>query len=1226
MTAGDDRVVDSETEVDGIIADFLEAVDSGQRVDRQEWLRRHPHAADALAEFFTDQDGFAGRLAPLKQCLGGEEGVDDLVLPEVGTLVGNYELLEEIARGGMGVVFKARQINLNRLVALKMILRGASSSGAEQERFRQEAEAVARLDHPHIIPIYDIDTWENQPYFSMRFIEGGSLAQWIVAFKGRMVDGKPSFVATAKFMTKVGRAVHFAHQRGILHRDLKPGNILLQPDPATPGDLGHAVPFVADFGLAKCQERATPAADCSRPRATPAMPSLTQTGTAVGTPSYMAPEQVPGASGTQVQTTASDVYSLGAVIYELISGEPPFRAATVTETLQNVVTQPAKPPRRLNDRIPADLEAICLKCLEKDPARRYDSAESLAADLERFSQGRPIEARPIGRIRRVWRWSRQQPALAAACAVAILGLVSAAVLSGLFAYSESQGRAALEKAAGELELALKEQSKLARERQDALLDAQTQRLLAEQNHRKAHQAAEDFYVRFSASVLSKLPGQQPAQKEMLTSALKYFQEFLELKGDDPALRLDLARTCVRIANINSLMGLHDEAFAYYARAIAGADELLREDVSHREARRWKAAACQNRAVLLVTMDRHREALQSDSTAAGLYRALVQDGPNDLEVRQHLAALLSNMGDLYRSMRQFDRAQECLQEARTTLEPLLEKDSRHAPYKEIEGTILVNLGVVHQALGKKDESLACFQQAGAIYDDLAKRFRTDQHFLQLYATNLCRIAVPLNNRGRSKEGVPLLEKSKAILDALIRENPSVPSCLVDWAITSRALGNFYRSRKEFARALEIYKEVQLRLQDENAQRIGGAAIHRELAEILYVQAAVYLKQKDAVTALQCVDRSLELRRQKINLELPFQDRQALGAAMALRGEILAEQGKLDDASDAIRAAIVSTGENTDSAPTVPSYIHDLHDEYKLLVKVQKEKDPAAALRSAQQAQDHFTKLVGKHPDVPLLRHTLARILIDHGVDLRQQNQLPESRVRLEKGIVEFERILIAEPGGTLAELAHAHFQLGLTLGKLGEGNLAIDQYEKACGQQKEVVKVSPGPQADSSLGTYLNNLGLAYKRRGNLTAAEKTLRLAIFHQRRALEGNPQSLGTRQYLSDHLGNLVSVLRAGGKMADAVTITLERQQLWPDQPQQLFDVARDLGYCANYLAEGNKKLLTADQREQDRVADLAVAALRLAVAAGYSDWRAIDEHAAFRVVRTRPGFQHVAKQLRK
>jgi WD40 repeat protein/tRNA A-37 threonylcarbamoyl transferase component Bud32 len=329
---------------------------------------------------------------------------------EVGARFGDYELIRKIAQGGMGVVFKARQKTLNRMVALKMILAGQLATEAEVQRFRAEALAAAQLDHPGIVPIYEVGEHAGQHYFSMGFVEGDSLA-------ARAKDGPLPPREAAGLMEQVARAVGYAHQQGIIHRDLKPANVLLDRD---------GRPKVTDFGLARMVASES---------------HLTVSGQVVGTPSYMPPEQAAG-KGESVGP-AADVYALGAALYCLLTGRPPFQAATVMETLKQVLEQEPVPPRQLNAAVPPDLETICLKCLQKEPTRRYASAEAVAADLAHFLAGEPIRARPVGRVERLWRWCRRNPALASATGLAAAALVAVTVLSITFAVSQFRSKAEL---------------------------------------------------------------------------------------------------------------------------------------------------------------------------------------------------------------------------------------------------------------------------------------------------------------------------------------------------------------------------------------------------------------------------------------------------------------------------------------------------------------------------------------------------------------------------------------------------------------------------------------------------------------------------------------------------------------------------------------------------------------------------------------------------------------
>ncbi len=296
----------------------------------------------------------------------------------IGETFGEYELLEEVARGGMGVIYKAKHRKLNRITAIKMILSGRFSSADQLQRFHIEAEAAAKLDHPNIVPVYEIGDVDGQAFFAMKYIDGGSLADGIQQFRDRPRDA-------VKLLATVARGVHHAHQRGVLHRDLKPANILVDQS---------GEPLITDLGLAKH---------------TGDQGKLTNTGAVLGTPSYMPPEQ---ASGSPMITTAADVYSLGAIMYELLTGEPPYRGSSAIGIVMQVLDGSPELPHRRFAAVDRDLELICMKCLEREPSARYETAADLAKDLEAWLAGESISLKPPTMLAQAGRWLRQNRRLA----------------------------------------------------------------------------------------------------------------------------------------------------------------------------------------------------------------------------------------------------------------------------------------------------------------------------------------------------------------------------------------------------------------------------------------------------------------------------------------------------------------------------------------------------------------------------------------------------------------------------------------------------------------------------------------------------------------------------------------------------------------------------------------------------------------------------------------------
>jgi hypothetical protein len=406
---------DKEAALELIYTEFVIREQLGQKVSPADWYARFPEWQRDLEQLFEVHravhpgqaaDHTITRVSP-----------PDAAGPRAQTIgpgfpIGNYELLDEIGRGGMGVVYRARQKGLDRAVALKLILAGAYCQPDVRARFRTEAEAAARLQHPNIVQIHEVGEQDGLPYMSLEFVDGGSLADHLdgTAFPSRKA---------AELIQTLAKAMDYAHQRGVVHRDLKPANILLQ----NPNHKDHeehkekiekgvggltassswcslwftsCIPKITDFGLAKLLDQDK---------------GHTQSGAIVGTPRYMAPEQAQSKS-TEIGPLA-DVYALGAILYELIAGRPAFQGTNPLDILRQVVGQEPEPPCRLNPRVHRDLQTICLRCLDKAPGRRYPSALALAEDLERFLAGGPIAARPAGRLERLGKWARRKPAAAA---------------------------------------------------------------------------------------------------------------------------------------------------------------------------------------------------------------------------------------------------------------------------------------------------------------------------------------------------------------------------------------------------------------------------------------------------------------------------------------------------------------------------------------------------------------------------------------------------------------------------------------------------------------------------------------------------------------------------------------------------------------------------------------------------------------------------------------------
>jgi serine/threonine protein kinase len=770
---------DREQRLDEVLAGYLNAVRQGPAPSRQQLYETHPDLADDLREFFADQDGFDRLTTPLRGAL-------PTALKSLREF-GDYTNLEEIARGGMGVVFQARQKSLDRPVALKMLLAGPLASADDVQRFRTEAEAAASLQHPHIVPIYEVGTHDGYPYLSMQLLEGGCLAH-LVGKSPWLVQDRQSARRVAQLVLDVAAAVQHAHQRGILHRDLKPANLLL--------DAAGQV-YVSDFGLAKRgQSLAEP-----RSLGSSTVAPLTQTGAILGTPAYMAPEQATGER--DAVTVAADVYGLGAILYEFLTGRPPFRGQTPLDTLRLVLEQEPVAPARLNTHVDRDLETICLKCLQKQPPQRYASAAELGQDLERYLHGEPIQARPVGTLERSWRWCKRQPVVAGLAFALVLTLAaSLPSLTILWRQAErhaTRAEDALVKAEQrrvDLEAA---QTRIEEKRSEA----EKARADANASFHLAHSAVVDFSKRILTD-LRQSPGSQPLQKAILELTLGYFQKFVEQRGHDPALRYELAETYGSIASITQAIGTRQQAVDAWNQALTLYRELHATAPNDRLVCRELAGTLLN---LSTVLDGRSEQLAALDEAKRTYETFLQTLPDEVDLRAGYALVLHNLGVLHRQSGRNREAAEYLDEAAAIQLQLLQQNPQDAGIQGGLASTFYNMAhLLSQKPANTDLALCALHHSQLLREDIARRFprdpgrRADALSAQSYA------GVILGNRGRIDESFALELEVLAERKKLAAANPSVTRYQREQAETHQHLGYLYVQRQERDRARAEYEQA------------------------------------------------------------------------------------------------------------------------------------------------------------------------------------------------------------------------------------------------------------------------------------------------------------------------------------------------------------------------------------------------------------------------------------
>jgi serine/threonine-protein kinase len=704
--------------------------------------------ADTPPEYGGAVDALIGRLKRLATQQGSSPAGSGLVLAppqgpdEIGR-VGNYRVLGLMGAGGMGMVYRARDGRLPRLVALKTLLSGPQPSAERLTRFRREAEAVAQLQHPNVVQLYEVGEQDGHPYLAMEYVGGGNLAD-------RLDDHVLAARPAAELIETLARAVQAAHERGIIHRDLKPANVLLRED---------GTPKVADFGLAKTLN------DDSAP---------TRTGAVLGTPGYMAPEQVAG-SGEEVGP-AADVYGLGAILYECLTGRPPFRAATPLETLDLVRSQDPVPPRQLNPNVPADLETVCLKCLAKEPGKRYPSAAELADDLGRFLRGEPIRARRAGVTERVWKWARRKPMGAAL--VLVSGLFLVALIAGDQVYS-ARLRASVQQA------------------RESAADAQQQRSRADAGYRAARDALNRMLGHVQRRGLGEVPQLKELQRAQCEDALVFYQGVFAGSDDpDPEIRLDAARAYQRAANIQVLLGRGTDALQNLGRAIDLIESLPAQQRDRPDTQDLLASCYGDRGVIKSRpADRERDV----GKALAIRRRLAREQPDDPGRQNHLATSEHQMGQVLINASRLADAEPHVARAAAIRQRLIQDYPREEGYQEVLAGDYVNLGLVYGNLRREAEAAAVHEKLESLLRPLIARRPDDVRNRLVLAGAQINWGLGLLGKGQAKAALAHCTEAVELAEAALRREPRL-------SMASAYALNAHGARAQTYQALERWAEA------------------------------------------------------------------------------------------------------------------------------------------------------------------------------------------------------------------------------------------------------------------------------------------------------------------------------------------------------------------------------------------------------------------------------------
>jgi eukaryotic-like serine/threonine-protein kinase len=673
--------------------------------------------------------------------------------PDVGQRFGRFFVRRLLGRGGFASVFLAFDPRLGREVALKVPHPEALVTPQLRERFRIEAQAAAKLDHPNLVTIYEAGEIGPICYLVIAYCPGGSLNQWLHE------QNAPVPIALAADWTRqLADAVQHAHQNGILHRDIKPGNVLLRHEAAVKGP--STTVLISDFGLAK------PIEDAS---------DLTRTGAVLGTPSYMAPEQTAGKGATV--GPAADVYALGAILYELLTGHPPFAGDSPMEVLQMVRSSEPVAPRKLRPSIPRDLETICLHCLEKEPVRRYPSAAELSADLRRFVAHEPIRARPVGRAERAWRWARRNP-LSAALIVALV----AALFGGIGGIVNQWRRA------------------------DALaVKNGVERDRADRNFGRAKQAIEHL-TKLSRDIAGK-PGMDRTRQAINDEILGYYQSLLEEKSDDPVVRLDASRVWHNVGRIRFYLTQNAEADAAFQQSAKLLDGLLAENPDD-PALRWERA--DNLVWHAHTMRRivgndHEIPLSMYERSAAMTERLIVEYPDTPRYALTYCTALANWS-ASRSLRDLDAAEVALRKAVVVYRRLIAAQPDNVTFNREYAFTVDDLGYIRYRQKRYTEAEALFRDAIKLREDAVKGEPLVSESWAVLARSHFRLANTLSHTERLDEAVSEYADAATLLRKQCADHPDVQEYQGELANAVGRRGRALRRLHRDAEAADMFREA------------------------------------------------------------------------------------------------------------------------------------------------------------------------------------------------------------------------------------------------------------------------------------------------------------------------------------------------------------------------------------------------------------------------------------
>jgi serine/threonine protein kinase len=950
------RAVDLDDHLVQILEAYLGDLEAGTAAPRADLLARYPELAESLDACLASLE-FIRRAARQSACtvsLRPGSGANDS-----SEAVGEYRLVREIGRGGMGVVYEAEGPVPGLRVAVKVLPKAAALDGRQLQRFKNEAQTAALLQHPHIVPVLDVGCDGDVHFYVMPLIDGHSLAEvldvlrrpkadstelnapssargmadnlasgrWAppapasaatrdLAGSGTVVSngatsarlsGVPFFRTVAHLGLQAAEALEQAHQSGILHRDIKPGNLLVDAQ-------GHL--WVADFGLARL----------------PGENSLTLTGDVVGTLRYMSPEQALGKRALVDQRT--DVYSLGVTLYELLTLRPAFRGRDRQELLRKIAMDDPVAPRQLNRAIPSALETILLKAIAKEPAERYATAQELADDLSRFLTGVPITARRPTLADRLSKWGRRHRRLvitaAACCLLAVAGLVLSTVL-------------------------------ITRERDEA--------------HRRAAQAwqaADEMYTQYAQQVLHHQPYLEPVQREFLLKALGFFEDFAREHGSDPAARFETAKAARRVGDIRHTLGEHAAASQAYEQALTGLVALQTEYPDNLDYRTELAHCQTSRGSFFRDTGRLAGAADAYQDAHRLYEECAAAAPGDANLREGRAGSLHNMGMVRQAQGKTREAEADYQQALAEFAALGREQPDVPAYQHALANAHNNLANLLRDSGRPKEALAAYRQADVGWQKLVTNFPGIPLYRQAQAASASGMGVVLAAQGRSEEAEKAHRRALALRQRLAGDFPRVPAYRQVLAASYNSLARLWAAAGKASESRAAYEQA-LALRQRLAEHFPTIPAYRqELADTLHGLGNLLMAIGKPGDAEQAQRAARELR-QRLATEHPesAEARFDLLRSQRALAEVWQKLDRVSEAETACREALALGLRLTAEAPKMPAYRLELATTWNRLgLLLQTTRHMEEAEKSHREAQVLRQQLADEFPNAPYYRFEVA----------------------------------------------------------------------------------------------------------------------------------------------------------------------------------------------------------------------------------------------------------------